>query len=117
MRQPPPQDLHTTLDRIDALAGLMDARFKIPGVPWRFGVDSLLGLIPGVGDTVSLLIASYIIGQAARTGAPVGLLVRMVINVLLDWAIGLIPVIGDIFDWAFKANLRNARLLRRYHGL
>jgi hypothetical protein len=93
------------------LADLLDTRWRIPGTQWRFGVDALAGLIPVVGDVVSGLAGVYILDRASRAGAGNGLLARMVGNLLLDTAVGSIPLIGSVFDIAFKANQRNLRLL------
>ena len=99
--------------RLEELATLMDARFKIPGLPLPpIGVDSIIGLIPGIGDTISLLVSAYIILRAARLKAGSGALFHMTLNIFLDWLIGLIPIIGDLFDWGWRGNLRNVAILR-----
>ena len=77
-------------------------------------LDTLIGLIPGIGDTIGLGISGYIIAQAQRIGASRPLIYKMVFNVFLDWLIGLVPILGDLFDWGWQANNRNARLLRRH---
>ena len=100
--------------RIERLARWLDARFVIPGTSIRFGLDSLIGLVPGVGDLAMFAPALYIIARAVTLGAPAHLVIRMAINTGLDLVIGAIPVIGDLFDLGFKANLRNARLLSRW---
>lgn len=99
--------------RLEDLATLMDARFKIPGLPLPpLGVDSIIGLIPGIGDTISLLISAYIILSAARLKAGRAAVFQMTLNIFLDWLIGLIPIIGDLFDWGWRGNLRNTAILR-----
>lgn len=103
---------HPAFSRLDALADLMDAKFKIPGIPIRFGIDALVGLIPVAGDTVNLMISGYIVAEAARLGARKRDIARMVFNILLDWLIGLVPLIGDMFDVMWKCNIRNINLLK-----
>jgi hypothetical protein len=98
--------------RLESIADLLDSRFRIPGTDIRFGLDALLGLIPGLGDSVSLLPALYLMMEAKRLGASKFLLTRMAMNVGIDWLVGSIPLLGDIFDVGFKANRRNIKLLR-----
>lgn len=102
------------LERAERMARLMDRAFRVPGTSIRFGWDSILGLVPGVGDSVALLPSLYILGLAHGAGASVPLLAKMVWNMVLDWFIGLFPLVGDILDVGFKANVRNARLLREH---
>jgi hypothetical protein len=97
----------------NALARLLDTAIRIPGTNIRLGLDAVLGLIPGAGDAVGALLSSYIILAAARQGAPRAVLLRMIGNVAIDSVIGAVPVLGDIFDIAFKSNARNAALLER----
>ena len=99
---------------MDRLAAVLDDRFRIPGTDWRFGLDPLIGLVPGIGDTVTLGVGLYLLALAREAGAPFWLLVRMFINIAIDWLAGSVPLIGDLFDLAFKAHRRNATLLRRY---
>src|SRR5690606_34730764 len=89
----------------------LDARFAIPGTGMRFGLDGLFGLIPGVGDAALMVASAYIIVEAWRAGVGKATLLRMAANVAIDVAIGVIPVLGDLFDFAWKANLRNVRLM------
>ena len=96
-----------------ALARLMDTAIRIPGTNIRLGLDAVLGLIPGAGDAAGALLSSYIILAAARQGASRAVLLRMIGNVAVDSLVGAIPVLGDIFDVAFKSNMRNAALLER----
>jgi hypothetical protein len=98
------------------LAGLMDDRFSIPGTNIRFGLDSVVGLIPGIGDAIGGIVSSYIIWRAQRMGASNWVLLRMTGNMLFDSALGVIPVLGDVFDWKFRANRRNLELLRRHQA-
>ena len=100
--------------RIDALATLLDTAFVIPGTSIRFGIDGLIGLVPGIGDTITTLMALYIVREARAIGAPRWLVGRMLANVALDGIVGAIPILGDAFDVAFRANRRNVALLRRW---
>jgi len=102
------------LARLETLADWLDTRFRIPGTSIRFGLDGLIGLVPGLGDLAMLAPAFYLIGRAASLGAPLHVLARMLVNTALDLVIGAIPVVGDIFDVAFKANRRNTALLARF---
>jgi hypothetical protein len=102
------------LERLEALASFMDSAVVIPGTNIRFGADALIGLVPGIGDLVTAGVASLIILEARRMGAPTHVVARMIGNVALDGLVGVIPVVGDLFDVAFRANLRNMRLLRKH---
>lgn len=99
--------------RVERLARLLDSQFRLPGTGLRFGLDGLLGLLPGVGDTATLLMSLYLVAEARRLGASFTTILRMLFNTALDWLVGLIPFAGDIFDFAFKCNRRNVELLRR----
>lgn len=109
-----PPDIEQELVRLEQLAGLLDARFALPGTGIRIGLDSVVGLIPGVGDTVMLLPSLYMIMKARGLGVPFDVLAQMAVNSLIDFSIGTIPVVGDLFDVAFKANRRNVALMRHY---
>ncbi len=98
---------------IQKLARLLDTQFRIGN--FRFGFDPLLGLIPGAGDFLSLLLSGGLIAMAARKGASGKLLVLMSVNVFLDAVIGSIPILGGIFDFFYKANNRNVRLLEKHY--
>jgi len=100
--------------RIDKLGTWLDARYRIPGTKIRFGGDALMGFIPGVGDTLSLLLASYIVKQAHSLDLPAAIKARMVWNVFVDWAIGLVPVVGDLLDIGYRGNLKNVELIQRH---
>lgn len=102
------------LDRLDMLATVFDTAFLLPGTNVRFGVESLLRLVPGIGDAVASLLSFYLLYEARRLGVPRLLLARMLGNVLLEGAVGLVPVAGDAFDVYFRANRRNVALLRRH---
>jgi hypothetical protein len=102
------------MERLENLADWLDTRFAIPGTKIRFGLDGLLGLIPGFGDTVTAVSTAYLIGMGVQLGLPAHLLLLIAWNGFLDWFIGLIPIIGDLFDIGFKANRRNVDLIRSY---
>ena len=108
-----PQD-EARLKRVRLLSRLLDEQFRIPGTRYRVGLDGLLGLIPGVGDAAGALLSAYILYEAMRLGAPSTVLLRMVANIGIDTVGGAIPVVGDIFDIAWKANKKNAALLHAY---
>lgn len=103
-----------TLRRLDLLAFLLDEAVRIPGTRWRIGLDGLIGIVPGIGDAVTGLLALYPVLEAWRHGAPARLIARMLANLGMDVAVGAVPVLGDIFDIGFKANRRNVELLRRH---
>jgi len=103
------------LKDIEKLAKLMDAQFKVPGTNIRFGLDSLIGLIPGVGDLSTFAVSGYMVWVLAHNGASGFLLARMVLNILIDAIVGMVPLLGDIFDIAFKANIRNMRLMQQHY--
>lgn len=96
------------------LADLLDSRWRIPGTPWRFGVDAIAGLVPGAGDLVAGLAGAYILHAAVRAGVPRPVLARMIGNLAIDTIVGSIPVLGGIFDIAFKSNQRNLRLYAQH---
>ena len=102
------------LDRMERTARLMDSAFRIPGTRIRVGLDSIVGLVPGIGDTLALAPGAWIIGSAWSMGAPGHVLGRMAVNSGIDWIVGSIPLLGDLFDVGFKANLRNVALLREH---
>ncbi len=113
-------DVELSLARLDALARVMDSAFQIPGTNIRMGVDAFLGLLPGIGDAISATISSYLIWEAKQMGVSKLVLARMAGNVAIDTVIGTIPFAGDIFDVAYKANMKNIALLKKHvekHGL
>lgn len=109
-------DTHAELEELERIAHRMDTLFRLPIVNVRVGMDSILGLIPGIGDTISLAPAAYIIWRGHNLGAPAHLTGRMAANVGIDWLVGAIPLVGDLFDVGFKANRRNVALLRSHFG-
>jgi hypothetical protein len=100
------------LDRYLLIVNVLDQAFRVPGTRWRFGLDSIVGLIPGVGDIAMAVVGSYGLVIAHQLGAPASVQFRMLLNLAVDAAVGAIPVLGDVFDFAFKSNVRNARLLQ-----
>ncbi len=104
------------LKDIEYLAKLMDNQFRVPGTNFRFGLDAIIGLIPGVGDLSTFAVSGYMLLIMAKNGASGYLLARMVLNVLIDTIIGMIPLLGDIFDVVFKANIRNMQLMHQHYA-
>jgi len=96
------------------LALVMDNFLRVPGTKFRFGLDPIMGLLPGIGDTGSMIISAMALIVAARRGLPKILLARMSLNILINEAIGIIPIIGDAFSFWFKSNARNYELLKRH---
>ncbi len=97
---------------LDDLAHYLDGLFRVPGTSWRFGLDSLIGLVPNVGDTVTTFASFYILIAGVRYGVPKITLLRMAFNIGLDYFVGVIPVVGDAFDFFWKANKQNMELIR-----
>jgi hypothetical protein len=105
---------HDSERQLKRLAWWLDSSIPLPGGSFRIGLDALVGLIPGIGDLIGVGLSSYILAVAARLGAPRTLLVRMGINVAIEAVIGVVPVLGDVFDAFWKANQRNVGLLSEY---
>jgi hypothetical protein len=103
------------LKNLKVLAKLMDSQFRVPGTDVKFGLDALIGLIPGAGDFVTFLISGYMVTILANNGASGFVLARMVLNIVIDSLVGSIPILGDIFDVAFKANQRNLALMQQHY--
>lgn len=103
-----------SLSRARDLAHLLDEAIRIPGTNVRVGLDAIIGLLPGGGDVATGLLSGVIMWQAARAGAPASVLARMLGNVLLDVTVGAIPLLGDLFDVAWRANTKNVRLLESW---
>ena len=108
------EQLQQTLERLDRYAKLNDSQFRIPFTKFRIGIDSIIGLIPVAGEAIGLILALYLVLEAFKLKLPMKLILRMLGNVLMDFLIGLVPFVGDLADMAFKANLRNMKLLRGY---
>ncbi len=100
--------------RIGRAAYLLDDLIKIPGTPIGFGIDPLIGLIPFVGDAMSAVMSAWIVLEAARFRLPKIVILRMVMNSLVDFGVGLIPFVGDLVDFGFKGNRRNLELFHRH---
>lgn len=109
---PHPIPLDPRTARMRLLAKLLDEAVTIPGTRIGLGLDAVLGLVPGVGDTAGLVLSAGIVMQAARLGVGGSVLARMVMNVAIDAVVGAIPFVGDLFDVGWKANVRNVRLLQ-----
>lgn len=99
--------------QLDNLENWLDSRFTIPGTSIRIGLDGVIGLIPGIGDTLTAGLSAMIIYDAHRKGARKRTLTRMVSNSAIDLVIGTIPLVGDLFDFAYKSNAKNVRLLKQ----
>ncbi|MGQ0793592.1 MAG: DUF4112 domain-containing protein [Deltaproteobacteria bacterium] len=99
---------------IRRFAYLLDNSIEIPALGYRIGLDAIIGLIPGVGDIAGGILSGVIVAEAYRMGAPRGVLARMLLNIAIEVIIGAVPVAGDLFDAAWKANTRNVALLDEY---
>jgi hypothetical protein len=102
------------INKLRRLSRVLDNAIPIPGTKFRFGLDPILGLLPGGGDTVTGGLSAYIVIEAARMGLPREILWQMVVNIILDSLAGTIPVIGDLFDVGWKSNVRNIALLEKH---
>ena len=101
---------------VDNFTRTLDTRLRIPGTNVRFGLDFILGLVPGAGDVLSLGLSGLLILTMARNGASGMLVAKMLGNVLLDSIVGTVPLLGNVFDLFYKANYRNLTLMREYYG-
>lgn len=110
----PPAGPDPEIPDLERLARWMDSLFAIPGVGLRFGIDSFLGLIPGLGDAATSAVSLYILHAASRKGVSRLTMTRMALNIALDSIVGSIPIAGDVFDLYWKANQRNVELLKRH---
>jgi hypothetical protein len=99
------------LARLRRLGNLLDNSIGLPGTPFRFGLDAVIGLVPGIGDLIGGVLSLYIIVESSRLGVPRPVLARMAWNVALDTFVGEVPILGDLFDAGYKSNLRNLELL------
>jgi hypothetical protein len=108
------KDLDKVKNQLDQIAWFLDNAFKVPGVNWRFGAEALIGLIPGAGDIISGTIGLMLLFRAFQFKLPKIVILRMIVNTLLDITIGAIPFLGDVFDFIFKSNSRNMALFREY---
>ena len=94
----------------------MDEFLRVPGTQFRFGLDPLIGLVPGIGDTGSALVSAFALVQAVRLGVPKVLLARMSMNILINEIIGIVPIVGDAFSFWFKSNARNYQIIKEHLG-
>jgi hypothetical protein len=115
---PGPEELRGRkgLEKMRALSILFDQAFRIPGTQWRFGLDALFGLIPGLGDLVGAVVAVYALHVARQLRAPAVVQAQMLSNIAVDALVGTVPMIGDVFDFVFKAQTRNLALLDEWVG-
>jgi len=104
------------LVRLRAIARLFDTALGIPGTRWRFGIDALFGLVPGLGDIAGAIVAIYALHVARGLRAPAAIQLHMLGNVAVDALVGTVPLIGDLFDFVFKAQTRNLKLLEDWLG-
>ncbi len=100
-------------ESLEQISRWMDGLFRIPGVGWRFGLDAIVGLIPGLGDTATTLVSFYILAAAVRYRVPKITLLRMGLNIGIDYLLGTVPIAGDLFDAFWKSNQMNVELLKR----
>ena len=113
----PIQEKHRDqVERLRKLAHLMDNSVGVPGTKLRFGLDPVLGIIPGVGDLAGALIASVIVFEARRMGVPRRVHAKMTMNVLIDALVGTVPIVGDLLDFGMKPNQKNLRMLQEALG-
>ena len=109
-REHAPAEIEKSLDQ---LSRWMDGLFRVPGTGWRFGLDAIVGLVPGIGDTLTTMVSFYILAAGVRYRVPKVTLLRMGLNIALDYVVGAVPFVGDLFDAAWKSNRKNVELLRR----
>ncbi len=105
------------LNNLRRIAWLVDAVFRLPGTRFRFGLNSLIGLTPAAGDAALAVVSLYIVNEARLLGLPSHKLMKMLANVGIEAAAGLVPVVGDLFDMGFKANLRNLAIIEDHFGV
>ncbi|RZK30332.1 MAG: DUF4112 domain-containing protein [Hymenobacter sp.] len=109
-------DADERLRWVERIARLMDSQFRLPGTRFRFGLDPLLGLLPIVGDVSTTFVSLALLLTMLRHGASGAVVVRMALNILIDSVVGAIPLVGNVFDFAYKSNERNVALLRRHYA-
>lgn len=105
------------MQRLDKLASIMDTQWRLPLLNVRIGWDTILGLVPGIGDTISSLISAYILKEGHSLGVPFWVKAIMLWNIFVDWLIGLVPLVGDLLDIGWKANSRNVKLIQKHARL
>ncbi|HSW15021.1 MAG TPA: DUF4112 domain-containing protein [Solimonas sp.] len=111
---PPLEAVRASRQRLERMTRLLDEAIRIPGIGWRIGADSIIGLVPVLGDVLGLAASGFVVWEGVKIGAPRPLLLKMTGFAALDAVVGLVPLLGDVFDFAFKANRINARLLGEY---
>ena len=111
MRRPRTPIGDPRLENLALISRLLDQAFRVPGTRWRFGVEALVGLLPGLGDVLGSLVGAYGVWLSRQLGAPASIQARMLLNLGIDALVGAIPLAGDLFDFAFKAHARNYTLL------
>ena len=114
MKTPLPTKQIARVNKLRRISKVMDNAVAIPGTKIRFGLDPILGLLPGGGDTITGGLSAYIVVEAARMGLPREVLYKMVGNILLDSFAGTVPVLGDLFDVGWKSNVKNIELLEKH---
>lgn len=115
-RRPSPFDTDPRLRYVARVSRLLDSQFRLPGTDIRFGLDPILGFIPVLGDLGTTAVSVSLLLTMLKHGASGRVVVRMALNILLDSIIGAIPVLGNIFDFAYKSNERNVELLRQHYA-
>jgi hypothetical protein len=110
----PDPEVRRRLARLSRFAWLLDRSIPLGG-KWRIGLDPILGLIPGFGDWVGAVLSLYLLYEGARLGVPANVVARMAGNILVETILGAVPVLGDLFDFAWQANIRNLALIERHH--
>lgn len=113
-QQPTEVQKRATLRRLEKFSRFTDSSIGVPFTRFKIGVDAIIGLLPGVGDMVGLVLSAYVLAEAQRVGASRAVKLRMLRNMGIDFLGGLLPVVGDAFDAIYKANTRNTLLLKRY---
>lgn len=116
-RQPTEAQQRAILKRLDRFSRFTDSSIGLPFTRFKIGVEAVIGLIPGIGDLIGLVMSSYVLLEAQRAGASKEVKRRMLCNIGIDFVGGLVPVVGDAFDAIYKANTRNTRLLKNYLNL
>ncbi|QCZ92266.1 DUF4112 domain-containing protein [Salinimonas iocasae] len=108
-----PQIPHN-LQKAQRLANTMDSAFRIPGIGYRIGLDGIIGLIPGIGDVITVAIAARIVHLGHKMGMSKALISKMLRNIVLDFLLGAVPLVGDVADFFFKANKRNVKAMEKW---
>jgi len=108
------KDVHSIRRRIEAMEVVLERSFVIPGINRPVGLDSIIGLVPVVGDIIAMGMGAYIVWEARNLDLPKWKLLRMASNVAFDSAVGAVPVVGDVFDFMFRSNTRNLRIVRKH---